>query len=393
MEQRTLLTVYTVTSTSDVTDPLDGQMTLREAIVAANQNADADEIRFNIPGAGAHTISPTSPLPTVRHTTVIDATIESGYINRPVIFLDGTNAGTDNAAKGLRLQGDNSVVRGLAIGNFFAQGILIDGSVGATISQNFIGTDVTGTVAQPNGYGILVYGSSMNSIEHNLLSGNTNDGIRITETTSSQNIVRNNRIGTDDAQTVALGNLRNGVTIINGATNNTVENNTISGNQSLGVSIHGSGSTGNVVRGSRIGTNASGMTEIPNGTHRVWIGGGATDNQIGQPGVSFSNVIGGNRKVCIFLTNENTSRNTVMNNLIGVNVSQQPLPNEEFGVTLYLGPSDNQIGGNAAGNEGNVISGNLFDGVRLEGATTASNVVQGNSIGTNSSGQSAVSNE
>jgi hypothetical protein len=66
--------VITVTGTGD-TIAADGVVTLREAIIAANTNADPsgdtmpgspglDTITFNIPGAGPHTISPATALPT-----------------------------------------------------------------------------------------------------------------------------------------------------------------------------------------------------------------------------------------------------------------------------------------------------------------------------------------
>ena len=38
---------YSVTTTSDVVDANDGQLSLREAITAANANADADVITFS----------------------------------------------------------------------------------------------------------------------------------------------------------------------------------------------------------------------------------------------------------------------------------------------------------------------------------------------------------
>src|SRR4051794_29599627 len=57
MEDRLLLSTFTVTSAADTVDPQDNVLTLREAILAANGHANslnpggaADEIHFNIPG-------------------------------------------------------------------------------------------------------------------------------------------------------------------------------------------------------------------------------------------------------------------------------------------------------------------------------------------------------
>src|SRR6266851_3239364 len=74
----------TVTGTGDVI-AVDGAVTLREAITsinnAANVNADVvavgpygtnDQIVFNIPGTGLHTIAPTSNLPNITKPVVID---------------------------------------------------------------------------------------------------------------------------------------------------------------------------------------------------------------------------------------------------------------------------------------------------------------------------------
>src|SRR5687767_14070145 len=67
----------TVTTTTDTLDAAascaavtlvalpgpDSQTSLREAICAANSNADSDTITFYIPGTGPHTIAPATPLP------------------------------------------------------------------------------------------------------------------------------------------------------------------------------------------------------------------------------------------------------------------------------------------------------------------------------------------
>jgi CSLREA domain-containing protein len=45
---------------------------LREAINAANANAGTDTIAFDIPGAGPHTIQPTSALPFIAFSAIID---------------------------------------------------------------------------------------------------------------------------------------------------------------------------------------------------------------------------------------------------------------------------------------------------------------------------------
>src|SRR3990172_5555255 len=66
-------TTFVVTKTADTADGVcDGDCSLREAIIAANAAAGVDTVAFNIPGAGPHTIRPTSPLPIITDSVIID---------------------------------------------------------------------------------------------------------------------------------------------------------------------------------------------------------------------------------------------------------------------------------------------------------------------------------
>src|SRR2546421_9893280 len=73
-------TTFIVNSTADpgtgVCD--DAECTLREAIIAANAHAGTDTIVFNIPGAGPHTIRPTSTLPGITSPVIIDGYTQPG---------------------------------------------------------------------------------------------------------------------------------------------------------------------------------------------------------------------------------------------------------------------------------------------------------------------------
>jgi hypothetical protein len=75
--------------------------------------------------------------------------------------------------------GHDSIVKGLVINNFGGSGVLLLNSVGTnTVAGNFIGTNVTGTAAEPNGVGVTVNNSHDNTIgttarpDTNLISGN-----------------------------------------------------------------------------------------------------------------------------------------------------------------------------------------------------------------------------
>ena len=64
---------FTVINTDD-----SGAGSLRQAILDANGNAGLDTIAFNIPGAGVHTISPATALPTITDPVVIDGYSQPG---------------------------------------------------------------------------------------------------------------------------------------------------------------------------------------------------------------------------------------------------------------------------------------------------------------------------
>ncbi|HBI46093.1 MAG TPA: hypothetical protein DDY78_25045 [Planctomycetales bacterium] len=114
------------------------------------------------------------------------------------------------------------------------------------------------------------------------------------------NIVQGNRIGTDVTGSVALGNAGNGVNVQGGA-NNMIggaapgAGNFISGNAGSGVAITGSTATGNVVAGSFIGTDGTGAAALANGGNGVTVSNGAQNNTIGgnAPGVQSVVTAGG----------------------------------------------------------------------------------------------------
>src|SRR4051812_19157436 len=73
LEERALFSTFNVTNTNDT-----GPGSLRAAITQANSTALADIIHFNIPGAGVHTISPKTTLPTITSPLSIDGYTQPG---------------------------------------------------------------------------------------------------------------------------------------------------------------------------------------------------------------------------------------------------------------------------------------------------------------------------
>ncbi len=263
---------YTVTNTND-----SGPGSLRQAILDANASPDLDTIDFNIPGVGPHIIQPTSGQLDIVYPVIIDGYIQPGSspatASTPamlMVVIDGTNAG---ATSGLFVGGGSSTVRGLVINNFSLAGIAMSTNGGNTITGNYIGVDPSGTLAQPNRYGIYALNSSNNTYggitpaARNLISGNNETGIQIDG--GSNNTILGNYIGISVLGSGTLGVQQNGVIL--GGSNNIVggtspgARNIVSGNGNTGIMISGASSTGNRVMGNYIGTDITGNAALPNG--------------------------------------------------------------------------------------------------------------------------------
>ena len=193
----------------------DGPCTLRAAIEQANFDAGADTIEFSITGAGPHTISTGSALPTITDAVIIDGTSEPDFVSTPIVELDGTSAGA--AADGLRITAGASTVKGLVINRFGGAGIELATGGGNTIEGNYIGTDLTGTIDLGNNEGVVIDLGDFNTIggtapgAGNVISGNDANGIRISTVSASANEVLGNLIGTQADGASALGNSFHGV--------------------------------------------------------------------------------------------------------------------------------------------------------------------------------------
>lgn len=144
----------------------------------------------------------------------------------------------------------------------------------------------------------------------------------------------------------------------------------------------------NTIEGNFIGLTPSG-TPISNTADGVVITSGG-NNLIGGVSPAARNVISGNGGNGIEI-NGTDSGNLVQGNFIGTRPDGSTLaPNQGSGVFIH-NTSDSTVGGPESGAR-NIISGNEQSGVRIEGASTTGNKVQGNYIGTNSAGTAALGN-
>ena len=275
------------------------------------------------------------------------------------------------------------------------------GTLSNTVQKNYIGTDLNGNK------GAAVLGNvadgvriklARNSILNNVISGNRAHGVEIEVTSLTPgNVVRGNFIGTNASGTAivvapgngANGNALNGVEI-NGAPNNQIggpglgAKNIISGNGVHGVHLIGAAAKNNSVQGNYIGTDVTGTADMGNTTNGVGIDGSPM-NTIGGPLAGAGNLISGNGRNGVEIFNTGATNVFVQGNLIGTDVSgMSALPN--FRGVYIFNANSNRVGGSGI-NDGNLISGNLFDGVFLRG-TSSMNAIEGNSIGVDMNGGS-----
>lgn len=397
---------FTVDSTGDA-----GAGTLRQAILDSNANpppaGTRNRIEFDLAGAAPFTIAPTSALPTVTAPVDIDGTSQSGFVLAPLIVLDGNGAGA--GANGLRITAGDSVVRALVVQRFSDNGIQLEIGGGNIVTGCYIGTNAAGNADQGNnGDGILILDSAGNTVggdevgQGNLISGNGGAGARgiaIEGAGSTGNQVLGNLIGTDVTGTADLGNNDEGVSIGNNASGNFIggpaagQGNLISGN-SRGVFIRSS-ATQNIVQGNKIGTNLAGTAALGglgnNSNGGVLLQG--DDNLIGGNTPGARNIISGNDSDGVFIGGGilGISGNRIQGNYIGLDVTgANAVPNNGRGI-LNSNGNDNIFGGSGAG-EGNIISGNVEEGISIVSQSAARNIVQGNIIGLNASGTAEVPN-
>jgi hypothetical protein len=208
------------------------------------------------------------------------------------------------------------------------------------------------------------------------------------------NLVQGNRIGTDYTGAVALGNGGSGVFVLQAAANNLIggttagAGNVISANRNDGVALF---SSGNQVQGNWIGTDASGAQALGNAQNGVE-SQNAANNTIGGTAAGAGNTISGNAGQGVLLTGAGATGTLVQGNLIGTtSAGTAPLPNAGSGVWLASGANHNTVGGMAAG-AGNLLSGNGYHGLAVDGSGVTGNLVQGNLIGTDITGGAALGN-
>ena len=271
------------------------------------------------------------------------------------------NLSTENGGAGVRIIDSYSN----QIGTFSAgagnevylnidAGIVISSSIAASIVD---GNSVNGNILSQNLHGILLIGSSYQSIgaeSPNTISVNRGDGIRLVSDSaivpnlSNNNFIVSNLIGGVTGQ----GNKGNGVQIIQGSQNILIGN-SISGNTLAGVRVLG----GATPSDARIGNN----------------------NEIGRA-LTSQNTVSLNRAGGIVLEN-NASQNFIVNTQVKSNIG--------VGIQI-LGSQNNSI------TDGTEVFLNTTDGILVttqSGQQSTGTLIEGIFVGTDSLGSTTLGNQ
>jgi CSLREA domain-containing protein len=328
--------------------------------------------------------------------------VEGSYVGtnaQGTAALANTDFGIVVGAPGAVIGGDTPAAGNLVSGNG-ADGIeMADDS--ALVENNLIGTNAAGTAAIPNGdagidtqlnpTGVTIGAAGAG----NVISGNGGPGIRAFW---SDSVISANLIGTDITGESAIPNGQNGILVAfaDGLTiGGTVEGagNLISGHSNAGIQVKAT--SGSLLQditivGNHIGTNLEGTAAIANGLG-IELVSPSTGVVIGGSTAGSGNLISGNAASGV-LVRPDVDGAFIQGNLIGTDASgTAALGNTGSGISL-LG-THAVVGGATAGAR-NVISGQTFNtGISTQRATgTGGNVIRGNYIGTDVTGEVAIPN-
>ncbi|MDB5385609.1 MAG: Hemolysin-type calcium-binding region, partial [Planctomycetaceae bacterium] len=366
----------------------------------------------------------------VRDCLVTNSTVQGIYLQDE---LTTNNVFTGNQIvnnkTGIDLNGSSDNQIGDSIGTL---GNLISGNqVGIEIRQAFDGSTapsqhnlVVNNLIRGNAIGVYLLRASDNTIggtgalEANTIIQNF-EGVVIEAQSSANNVISGNYIGIYksgkgvDSQGKPTGNGAAGIRIWD-ASSNTIEENVISGNNPDGFSITlfqdtyssqytaaavvlGPQSNNTLIFGNFIGTNADGTVAIGNTGAGISLLGASSNSII-------NNVISGGKNAAGFLpnegdgiiisatsTNNDAVQNVIQANRIGTNLAgTADLGNAGAGIKLQ-NAQNNTVGGTDSIYQ-NLISGNDQTGIFLQGPNSKNNHIEGNLIGTNAQGTSAIGN-
>ena len=194
--------MLTVTSNTDVNDGTttsiatlladrgaDGVISLREAMIAANNTVGTDTILFAI-GSGVQTIKLSSVLPISTDALIINGASQAGFSGSPVITLDAYGL------SGNILEASNSTLTlsALTVTNYAGQAVRLSNADDSSLTNLNLANP---SRAYLNDRGVNVESGSDNVVLQNIMTTGTNqNGIRVDG--SNNPTIQNNTLTESD---------------------------------------------------------------------------------------------------------------------------------------------------------------------------------------------------
>ncbi|HNR69388.1 MAG TPA: right-handed parallel beta-helix repeat-containing protein [bacterium] len=389
---------FLVTNTAD-----SGPGSLRQAMLDADAAAGADQIHFHIPladpgydaAAGVWTIRPLTWLPHLDDDlTVIDGLTQRSFhgldpsSSHPVICI--LNNGTVN--NGFTINGSSICLIGLTISGFSDHAVLIRGDHNR-VSNCLINTDASGMQRHPNSTrGIEIWGGDHNTIggetaaQRNTVVAPQNSIAIVISQGGRRNAIANNFIGLNCAGDDTLG-CRVGIFMTENSHLNTIgPGNTIAGCVHDGIEIYDCDSTR--VIGNIIGLDAGGTIALGNQFAGIRLHGRSSHAVIGGSTEGERNIVSANG-YGILIPSEDCRHSRILGNWIGTDLAGTSAIPNTTGIELMAALT--VVGEETAGC-GNVISGNLENGIQLLYAEASENRIAGNRIGVAADGTTPLPN-
>ena len=229
---------------------------------------------------------------------------DEGIVDEGVNTIIGGIAATPGTAPGNVIVGASGEA---VIYSRFSAGVLIQGNLLGTNASGTAGFHETGGIFLLEATGVIIGGTMPGA--GNVISDASNDGIEVAD--SPGTVIQGNFIGTDITGTVAIhngGNTRDAAVLILNSSDVLIggtdagAGNLISGNSGTAILIQTS--TGQSVQGNLIGTQIDGVSPLGNASHGVSVSifSGESNNTIGGTQARAANVIafnGGNGVVAV----------------------------------------------------------------------------------------------
>ena len=235
--------------------------------------------------------------------------------------------------------------------------------------------------------GVEIEQTAADTLIRGLVFNNFDTGVAINIDRASNTRIAGNYFGTDATGMTAIPNggavdvFAAPGVVIGGLT--PADANLISGNKRSGISIGNDGNGLQTIEGNLIGLNAAGTAALPNGTG-IQLQGGFT--VVGGTTAAARNIISGNG-IGVLVSRDDLG-SSVQGNYIGTDASGTTAIGNTVGISVDLLQTNGTIGGTIAG-AGNLISGN---GTGIKVLNSSGLAIQGNLIGTDFTSAHALGN-